>query len=228
MAIHSRGNAVILVRPRSNLCWRTWEQPCLSSTAPCECILVRDTTISCRLLFLLWRVPSFHTCDKGSSITIRQVGIRVCMLSHVWLFATPWTIAHQAPLSMGFPRQEYLSGLPLPSPGDLPDQGSNLSLLHCRQMQEQTFHNWVWTVLTRLPQLSLHPKPFSLYDFLSLNTNMMTFFVKHRCTRSGQIARGLGTLLSHLPLNIWNGIRKLKPRFSQSNLEVSHPQTDGM
>ena len=37
--------------------------------------------------------------------------------------ATPWTIAHQAPLSMGFPRQEYWSGLPLPSPGDLPDPG---------------------------------------------------------------------------------------------------------
>ena len=37
--------------------------------------------------------------------------------------ATPWTVAHQAPLSMGFPRQEYLSGLPFPSPGDLPDPG---------------------------------------------------------------------------------------------------------
>ena len=36
-------------------------------------------------------------------------------------FAIPWTVAHQAPLSMGFPRQEYRSGLPLPSPGDLPD-----------------------------------------------------------------------------------------------------------
>ena len=36
---------------------------------------------------------------------------------------TPWTAAHQAPLSMGFPRQEYWSGLPLPSPGDLPDPG---------------------------------------------------------------------------------------------------------
>ena len=36
-------------------------------------------------------------------------------------FATPWTVAHQAPLSMGFPRQEYRSGLPFPSPGDLPD-----------------------------------------------------------------------------------------------------------
>ena len=43
--------------------------------------------------------------------------------SHVWHFVTPWTVAHQAPLSMGFPRQEYWSGLPFPPPGDLPDPG---------------------------------------------------------------------------------------------------------
>ena len=39
------------------------------------------------------------------------------------LFVTPWTVACQAPLSMGFPRKEYWSGLPFPSPGDLPDPG---------------------------------------------------------------------------------------------------------
>ena len=44
-------------------------------------------------------------------------------LSRVQLFATPGTAARQAPLSMGFPRQEYWSGLPFPSPGDLPDPG---------------------------------------------------------------------------------------------------------
>ena len=44
-------------------------------------------------------------------------------LSHVQLFATPWTVARQAPLSMGFPRQEYWNGLPFPLPGDLPDPG---------------------------------------------------------------------------------------------------------
>ena len=44
-------------------------------------------------------------------------------LSHVQLFATPWTVAHQAPRSMGFSRQEYWSGLPFPSPGDLTDPG---------------------------------------------------------------------------------------------------------
>ena len=43
--------------------------------------------------------------------------------SHVQLFATLWTVAHQAPLSMGFCRQEYWSGLPFHSPGDLPDPG---------------------------------------------------------------------------------------------------------
>ena len=43
------------------------------------------------------------------------------LLSHVWLFAIPWTVAHQAPLSMGFSRQEHWSGLSFPSPEDLPD-----------------------------------------------------------------------------------------------------------
>ena len=50
----------------------------------------------------------------------------VCVLScfsPVQLFLTPWTVAHQAPLSMGFSRQEYWKGLPFPSPGDLPNPG---------------------------------------------------------------------------------------------------------
>ena len=47
----------------------------------------------------------------------------VVSLSRVQLFATPWTVARQAPLSMGFSKQEYWSGLPFPSPGDLPDPG---------------------------------------------------------------------------------------------------------
>ena len=44
-------------------------------------------------------------------------------LSRVRLLATLWTVAHQAPVSMGFSRQEYWSGLSFPSPEDLPDQG---------------------------------------------------------------------------------------------------------
>ena len=49
-----------------------------------------------------------------------------CILGHVRLFATPWTVACQAPPSMGFSRQEHWSGLPFPSPGDLPDPGIEL------------------------------------------------------------------------------------------------------
>ena len=46
-----------------------------------------------------------------------------CMLSHVQLFVTPWIIAHQSLLFMGFLRQEYGSGVPFPLPGYLPDPG---------------------------------------------------------------------------------------------------------
>ena len=49
--------------------------------------------------------------------------MKVKSFSHVRLFATPWTVAYQAPPSIGFSRQEYWSGLPFPSPGDLPDPG---------------------------------------------------------------------------------------------------------
>ena len=49
--------------------------------------------------------------------------VKVKSLSRVRLFATPWTVAYQPLPSMGFSRQEYWSGLPFPSPGDLPDPG---------------------------------------------------------------------------------------------------------
>ena len=50
-----------------------------------------------------------------------------CVSVCVWLFVTPWTVAHQAPLSLELSRQEYWSGLPFPCPGDLPDPGIEFS-----------------------------------------------------------------------------------------------------
>ena len=50
----------------------------------------------------------------------------VLVLSHIQLLEAPWTVACQAPLSVGFPRQEYWSGLPFSSPGDIPDPGIEL------------------------------------------------------------------------------------------------------
>ena len=68
------------------------------------------------------------TCLVASSSVPLCTGCVLCVhenINHcrVRLLATPWTVAHQTPLSMGFPRQEYWSGLPFPSPGDLPDPG---------------------------------------------------------------------------------------------------------
>ena len=51
--------------------------------------------------------------------SVSEVYVHAQSLSHIWLFATPRTVARQAPLSLGFPSQEYWSGLPFPSPGDL-------------------------------------------------------------------------------------------------------------
>ena len=56
-------------------------------------------------------------------VMLERKKVKVKSLSHVRLFVTPWTVAHQAPPSMEFSRQEYQSELPFPSPGDLPDPG---------------------------------------------------------------------------------------------------------
>ena len=80
----------------------------------------------------------------------------VCVLSRfscARLFATLWTVAHQAPLSMGFSRQEYWSGLPRPSPGNLLAQGSN-SHLFC------LLHWQVSSSPLAPPSLPLPPNPF--------------------------------------------------------------------
>ena len=61
-------------------------------------------------------------CTNGSHGCLGKMQILSCVL----LIATPGTVAHQAPLSMGFPRQECWSGLPFPSLGDLPDSGIKL------------------------------------------------------------------------------------------------------
>ena len=65
---------------------------------------------------------SFHVLTMKNSTAMNIEG-KVKLLSHVWLFATLWSVAHQAPLSKGFSRQEYWSGLQFPSPGDLPNPG---------------------------------------------------------------------------------------------------------
>ena len=71
--------------------------------------------------YVNWELPDVQAgFRKGRGKKERKVKL----LSGVWLFASPRTVAYQVPPSMGFSRQEYWSGLPLPSPGDLPDPGT--------------------------------------------------------------------------------------------------------
>ena len=69
---------------------------------------------------------TFNFCSQLIQSKIVVSEQYVCVLScfsHIQLFVTLWTVAHQAPLSMEFSRQEYLSGLSCPPPGDLPNPG---------------------------------------------------------------------------------------------------------
>ena len=84
-----------------------------------------------RGLVILWYSSLLHktnTLRTYSWTTLAFLSWGFCLLpfwslSYVWLFVTPWTVAHQPPLSVGFSRQESWSGLPFLSPGDLPDPG---------------------------------------------------------------------------------------------------------
>ena len=66
----------------------------------------------------------------------------VYVLSHLRLFVTPWTVAHQAPLFMGFLGQEYWSRLPLPSPGDLPSPGTEPTSPVATYIGRRVLYHW--------------------------------------------------------------------------------------
>ena len=71
----------------------------------------------------------------------------VCVLSHVRLFASPWAVAHQPPLSRGVPRQEYWSGLPFPAPEDILDPGIEPASLANPALEGSLYHyatGWGW------------------------------------------------------------------------------------
>ena len=100
-----------------------------------------------------------HTLERNS---IPLWGVACCaVLSLVWLFATPWTVACQAPLSMGFSRQEYWSGLPFPSPGHLPD-----SEMKSTSLMSPALAGWFFTIVPPGKSRGRVLGPFS-YSMLS-------------------------------------------------------------
>ena len=88
----------------------------------------------------LWtNMVKFKYVSKNNSIWI-HVWV-LSHFSHDQIFVTLWTVSHQAPLSMGFPRQEYWSGLPFPSPGDLLNPGIKLVSLASPTLAGRFFTN---------------------------------------------------------------------------------------
>ena len=68
--------------------------------------------------------PEHNSIQRSFLLSVNsQGGMRVCVLSYVWFFLTPWTVTCQASLFIEFSRQKYWSGLPSPSLGDLPEPG---------------------------------------------------------------------------------------------------------
>ena len=122
----------------------SWDFPGKSTGVGCHCLLR-----NCHEFFVSYEVPYTGTSYMPSHhwhhlsyvtwvIAFQKLLIVTCeWITHwrvvvfvvarslrcLWFFATPWTVPHQAPPSMGFSRQEYWSGLPWPSPGDLPNSG---------------------------------------------------------------------------------------------------------
>ena len=108
-------------------------------------------------------------CGRTESNTTKRLSssICTCMLScfsRVWFFATPWTAAHQVPLSMGFSRLEYWSALPFPAPGHLPHPGIKLGVFYIP---------WIgrWVLLSLAPPR----KPYYVYTTY-INTYFMCRF----------------------------------------------------
>ena len=84
------------------------------------CLTLRPHQLQPARLLCPWKFPGKNT--EVTTIPNQNVCTSY-LFSHVWFFVIHWTIACQAPLSMGFSRQEYWSRLPCPPPGDLPDSG---------------------------------------------------------------------------------------------------------
>ena len=109
---------------------------CLALLAYCLCKYLDTLTVSLAEFPPLPCLPDMNAC------LFFQTQLSLCdaaVLSRSVVsdfFATPWTVAHQAPLPMGFSRQEYWSGLPCPPPRDLPNPG----LPHCRQILYHLTH----------------------------------------------------------------------------------------
>ena len=113
----------------------------------------------------------------------------LCCFNCVWLFATSWTVTHQAPLSMEFSRQEYWTGFPFPSPRALPDPG-----------RESMSWSLVFCIAGVLFTTEPPGKPFNLYYECVIYKQMYVF-----CLYSSMSFGRYKHIIS-TTVNVWNGL----------------------
>ena len=143
------------------------------------------------------------------------------MLSRVWLLATPWTVVHQAPLSMGFSRQEYWNGLPWPSPGDLTQPGIKPTSLtraggFCYQwviwedpnLRSQVGKSWeYWCLKERWSWRKMEWREWRLKGVRGRGRNL----------------RGIGSHLLGALFSIWNSVHTSEPPTGERLISTPFP-----
>ena len=124
----------------------------------CPQVICMSSLEKCLFIFYALIKSGYLAIFFQCSLYVRFV---LSCFSCVQLFAAPWTVAHQAPLSMRFSRQEYWSGLPCPFPGDLPNPDIEsvslgfLCLLHWRAGSLLSGKLWIGRVLPKAPNICL-------------------------------------------------------------------------
>ena len=158
------------------------------------------------------------------------VKVKVKSLSRVWIFVTLWTVGHQVPPSVGFPRQEYWSGLPFPSPGDLPDPGiePKSSALRADTLTSEpsgkpnmviiqdNYNNFTRVMVTKCVSLFLEAAqwmfntiivivsiPYSQKPSLFINISSLTWGKKHPDNFSMLVPRSLALSSRNSGENCW-------------------------
>ena len=154
-----------------------------------ESMMPSNNFTLCHPLLLPSVFPSIKVFSSESALCIRwpkywrlRISVLVCVcvsLSGVWLFATPWTVAHQAPLSMEFSRQEYSSGLLLLSPGDLPNPGIKPGFPTLQQILYHLSHQGSLNISPSNEQSRLISFSIDWFGLLAIQGNLKSLLQHH-------------------------------------------------
>ena len=113
--------------------------------------------------------PHRHCTKNSFNMSISAIDYVTQWLSHVRFFTTPWTVTHQAPLSMGFSRQEYWSGLPFSTPRDLPDPETEFTSLASPAMASGFFTTGQQIIIPNLQMRSWRFSKIKGFDHKKCN-----------------------------------------------------------